>query len=340
MSKSYLLAATSVAALCAMLPAYGAEQQAEQSLDEVIVSASRINISGYEQPTPVTVVSTESLQRDAQTNLGGIFRALPSFGVANSPDTSANSQAISNGGAGTEQVSLRNLTPERTLVLVNGVRVVGTELGGGAVDLNMIPSMLVSRVDVVTGGASAAWGSDAIAGVVNFVMNDNFDGLQVSIDGANNHWLNKVTGKAQLAYGTQFMEGRGRFIVGASYQNSPLSPLLGDASWRKRDDYIALMPNPAYGTGPGQTTNTNQYFTAHNVGLATKTSGGLITSCQPATAACPLRGIQFVGPEGTPQPFRFGLVSGLFSWGGRRAGSDRSRSAPDSIGAERKHGAL
>ena len=75
MRKSHLLAATSFAALCAMLPpAFADEQAAQQTVDEVIVSASRINISGYEQPTPVTVVSTESLQRDAQTNLGGSFR--------------------------------------------------------------------------------------------------------------------------------------------------------------------------------------------------------------------------------------------------------------------------
>ena len=285
-------------------------------LDELVVSASRINISGYEQPTPVTVVDTEALQRDAQTNLGGIFRSLPSFGVASSPDTNQGAQAVSNGGGGAEQVSLRNLGTSRTLVLVNGVRVVGSELTGSAVDLSMIPSMLVQRIDVVTGGASAAWGSDAVAGVVNFVMNDNFQGLQVSLDGANNHWLNKVTGKAQMAYGTDFLGGRGRFVIGASYLNSPLTPLTSEARWRQPNDYIALVQNPLYGTptaaNPGLSTNVTQRLTAHNVKYSTKTSGGVILSQTGTIAGSPLRGIQFVGPNGTPQPFNFGNVSGLF----------------------------
>ena len=271
----------------------------------MIVSASRINISGYEQPTPVTVVDAESMQRDAQTNLGGIFRALPAFGVASSPDTNQGAQAVSNGGGGAEQVNLRNLGSGRTLVLMNGVRVVGTELSGAAVDVSMVPSMLIQRVDVVTGGASAAWGSDAVAGVVNFVMNDRFNGLQVSLDGANNHWLNKVSGKAQLAYGTDFAGGRGHTMLGLSYLNSPLTPLTSEARWRDPNDYIALVTNPLYGAGPGQSTTVTQFLTAHNVKLATKTHGGLINSG-------PLKGIQFVGPEGAPAPFNFGNVSGLF----------------------------
>jgi len=309
MKKTHLLAATSFAALSLVLPSMSALAQnqgaAGSDVEEVIVSASRINISGYEQPTPVTVVDTEAMQRDAQTNLGGLFRSLPAFGVASSPDTNQGAQAVSNGGGGAEQVNLRNLGSARTLVLVNGVRVVGTELTGSAVDVSMVPSMLLQRVDVVTGGASAAWGSDAIAGVVNFVTNDRFDGLQVSIDGANNHWLNKVSGKVQLAYGTDFADGRGHTILGLSYLNSPLTPLASEASWRDPNDYIALVTNPLYGTGAGQSTTVTQFLTAHNVKYATKTHGGLI-------ASGPLKGTQFVGPNGTPAPFNFGNVSGLF----------------------------
>ena len=153
MKKSHLLAASSLAVLCSVLPAVSvmaAQTAAENGLEEVTVSASRINISGYEQPTPVTVVDAEAMQRDAQTNLGGIFRSLPSFGVASSPDTNQGAQAVSNGGGGAEQVALRNLGSNRTLVLVNRVRVVGSELSGSAVDLSMIPSMLIS-VSLPTG---------------------------------------------------------------------------------------------------------------------------------------------------------------------------------------------
>ncbi len=298
-------------------PAFAAAPQgaAGADVEEVIVSASRINISGYEQPTPVTVVDSEAMQRDAQTNLGGIFRALPAFGVASSPDTNSGAQAVSNGGGGAENVALRDLGSERTLVLVNGVRVVGTELSGSTVDVSMIPSMLIQRVDVVTGGASAAWGSDAVAGVVNFVMNDRFNGLQASLDGANNQWLNKVTGKAQVAYGTDWMGGRAHSVMGFTYLNSPLTPLTSEAGWRQPDDYIALMNNPAYTATNGEP----QLITVHNVKYSTKTHGGLITASAAGTgtgaaAANALRGIQFVGPNGTPQPFRFGNVSGLFCY--------------------------
>ena len=314
MKKSHLLAASSFAVLCSVLPATAvlAAQTAAESLEEVTVSASRINISGYEQPTPVTVVDAEAMQRDAQTNLGGLFRSLPSFGVASSPDTNQGAQAVSNGGGGAEQVALRNLGSNRTLVLVNRVRVVGSELTGSAVDLSMIPSMLIQRVDVVTGGASAAWGSDAVAGVVNFVMNDKFQGLQASIDGANNQWLNKVTGKAQIAYGTDLFGGKGHTVIGLSYLNSPLTPLTSEARWRTPNDYIALVTNPLYGTGAGQSTTVTQFLTAHNVKYATKTSGGVITAQTGTITGGPLRGIQFVGPNGTPTAFNFGNVSGLF----------------------------
>ncbi len=315
MKKSHLLAASSLAVLCSVLPAVSvmaAQTAAENGLEEVTVSASRINISGYEQPTPVTVVDAEAMQRDAQTNLGGIFRSLPSFGVASSPDTNQGAQAVSNGGGGAEQVALRNLGSNRTLVLVNRVRVVGSELSGSAVDLSMIPSMLIQRVDVVTGGASAAWGSDAVAGVVNFVMNDKFQGLQASIDGANNQWLNKVTGKAQIAYGTDLFGGKGHTVLGLSYLNSPLTPLTSEAKWRTPNDYIALITNPLYGTGAGQSTTVTQFLTAHNVKYSTKASGGVITAQTGTITGGPLRGIQFVGPNGTPTPFNFGNVSGLF----------------------------
>ena len=308
MKKSYLLAASSFAVLSFVLPpaspVWAAQAQsasAAEPLDEIVVSASRINISGYEQPTPVTVVDTASLERDAQTNLGGIFRALPSFGTASSPDTNQGAQGVSGGGAGSENIALRNLTAGRTLVLVNRNRVVGTDIGATSVDLNMIPSMLIQRVDIVTGGASAAWGSDAVAGVVNFIMNDKFDGLQFSIDGANNWLLNKVTGKTQLAYGTSFNDGRGHYILGLSYLNSPLTPLTSQMNWRKPGDYIALVNNPAY----TPTNGLPQLITAHNVRYSTKTSGGLIN-------AGPLKGIQFVGPNGTPIPFNFGNISGNF----------------------------
>ena len=304
MKKSHLLLASSFSALGFALAAPAAAQPqnaAGADVEEVIVSASRINISGYEQPTPVTVVNTEALERDAQAALGGLFRSLPAFGVAASPDTNQGAQAVSGGGAGSEAVNLRNMGTNRTLVLLNGVRVVGSELTGTSVDVGVIPTMLISRVDIVTAGASAAWGSDAVAGVVNFVMDDRFTGFKASLDGTNNAWLNKATGAFNAAYGSDFAGGRGHAVVGFSYYNSPMTPLLSEADWREPGDYIALITNPAYTATNGQP----QLIHAHNVKYSTKSSGGLISSG-------PLKGINFVGPNGTPTPFNFGVVSGLF----------------------------
>ena len=304
MKKSHLLAASSLSALYLAVSASSAWAAAAQNagaVEEVVVSASRITISGYEQPTPVTVVDTASIERDAQAALGGLFRSLPSFGVAASPDTNQGAQAVSGGGAGSESVNLRNMGTNRTLVLLNGIRVVGSELTGTSVDVGVIPTMLIQRVDIVTGGASAAWGSDAVAGVVNFVMDDKFTGFKATLDATNNLWLNKATGALNVAYGTDFAGGRGHIVAGFTYYNSPLTPLTSEADWRKPGDYIALVNNPAYTATNGQP----QLLHAHNVRYSTKASGGLISSG-------PLKGIQFVGLSGTPTPFRFGDVSGLF----------------------------
>jgi iron complex outermembrane receptor protein len=290
----------------------GASQPEPTTVEEVVVSASRIRISGYDQPTPVTVISEAAMEREAKTDLRQTFQDLPSFGDANSTSTNQGSQSSSGGGAGANNIALRNLGASRTLVLVNGVRVVGTELGEPAtVDLNMIPAMLLQRVDIVTGGASAAWGSDAVAGVVNFVMNDRFEGLKLNLEGASNLDWNHSTFKGELAYGRTFDGTRGHYILGLGYQNSPQSPYASDMRWRK-GDYVALVNNPAYTATNGQP----QLITAHHVGISNVAPGGLINACQPAGIACPIRGTQFVGLSGTPAPFNFGDVSGIFTTNG------------------------
>ncbi len=303
MKKSYLLAATSLLALAAFKPAWAAQPQTASAdeVEEITVSSSRITISGYEQPTPVTVVGMDQLMREAPVDIGSAIAKLPALGAAASPHTSNGSQTISAGAAGQSLVNLRDLGVSRTLVLFDGVRVVPSNQGGGA-DLNLFPSVLVQRIDVVTGGASAAWGSDAVSGVVNVIMNKNFTGFSAHAEGATNQRGTRRTGKLEGAWGGDFLGGKLHTILSGGYLKSPDVVVPQQTAWYKAAN---LMPNPLY----TPTNGLPRLVHATNVGLSSATRGGLITGG-------PLKGIQFVGPNGTPAPFNYGVVSGVLNWGG------------------------
>jgi len=298
----------------------------ERLIEQVIVSASRISIGGYQQPTPVTTVNVDQLHRDAFTDIGDAIRQLPAFGASSSPNNTIGANYIVSGTPGIDVVNLRNLGVLRTLVLFNGQRVVASALSGG-VDLSTMPTNLVERVDVVTGGASAAWGSDAVAGVVNVILNRDFHGLAGNIEGGDSWKNDHRSFKGELSYGTDFDGDRGHVIGSVSYLNSPDALFVNQRSWYKS---TKLVSNPAFVPGNGQP----QYIHADNVGLSQATQGGLITA-SPANAAGQganaLRGIQFVGPNGTPASFDFGNISGAYSNGGSGEASEASEGDLDHL---------
>lgn len=263
-------------------------------LETVSVSASRIRIEGYEAPTPVTVIGTEAIQREARIDVGDLIRDLPSFGASASPNNSTNQSLVTAGVAGLNLVSLRNLGFNRNLVLFDGQRVVASSIQGG-VDMSTLPASLVERIEVVTGGASAAWGSDAVAGVVNVILNKNFTGLEAHAEAGDNFGNQHSQRKFELSYGTDFADGRGHVIVSGSVVDTPDEFYSYDISGFR---YQRLVNNPAYAPGNGQPALIH----ADNVGLAQATPGGIITSG-------PLRGIYFTGQSATPERFNFGNVS-------------------------------
>ena len=183
---SAALVALSAGQAFAQSDAASGAQGTDGGTERVVVSASRIQIAGYQQPTPVTVVGAAQLERDAQTDIGDVIRQLPSFGPSSSPDNGTTAINVAAGNGGEDLVNLRNLGILRTLVLVDGQRVVSSNITGG-VDLSTIPSTLVQRIDVVTGGASAAWGSDAVAGVVNLVLNKNLRASKLNVEGGDSY---------------------------------------------------------------------------------------------------------------------------------------------------------
>ena len=208
--KGRLLSASMLSGVAALaaLPA-----QAQDAADDtIVVTGTRIQREDLNAPSPVSTVSSEQLVLTNTVNSEQFLNTLPQ--VIPSFDQTSN-----NPGDGSARVSLRGLGTARTLVLVDGARFVG--LGPSfVVDLNNIPSALVERVDVVTGGASAVYGSDAVAGVVNFVLKKDFEGIQldVSHELSAAGWDANQTNVA-LTAGGNFADGRGNAVVFASYTN-------------------------------------------------------------------------------------------------------------------------
>jgi outer membrane receptor protein involved in Fe transport len=313
MRKSNLFVASSLMALCAAGNAFAQASDVEQ----VEVSASRITISGYTQPTPVTVVGSADLAREAKPDLGDALRELPQVGQSSSATNGASAGNISAATVGLDTVNLRNLGTTRTLVLFDGQRVVQSN-NNGVTDLATVPTTLVERVDVVTGGASAVWGSDAVSGVVNVVINKKFEGLKGNFQAGDNYNWKLPNYKGELAYGTSFDGDRGHIVVAGDYFATPGILYPRQADWYQGQ--VALTNNPAY-----TATNGLPQLIHTPIGLSQATSGGLVTASakgvagagvtQPLAAANAYANIQFVGAAGTPQPFNAGTVTGALATG-------------------------
>ncbi len=296
-------------------PEIGAE------LQEVTVSASAITLQGYNQPTPVTSLGIQQLESAAMPNMSDALRTLPAFAGSSSPQNSNESNNISNGNAGLDQLDLRKLGPKRTLVLIDGQRLVNGVQAGGAETSN-IPTTLVQRVDVVTGGASAIWGSDAVAGVVNYVLNHNFNGVEINAETSNNWQSDHVQYRGDLTVGTGFDDNRGHIEASVSELRLPDSFYVYQA---QGFDFQRLVNNPACSSSPvagdTQSALTKAYCApgqpwlihANNVGQVTVAPGGLVTGCLNAAggkvAGCSLTNTYFTGPNATPQTFNLGNVS-------------------------------
>ena len=302
-----LMLGGSTAALLAMTGAASAQDQAQGAgnIEQVVVSASRVTIAGYTAPTPVTVVSADALLRDSKIDIGDSIRELPAVGPSDAPDNGSHAGDAGQGDAAISDVNLRNLGVVRTLVLFDGQRVVASNPLGGGVDLGTIPSTLVQRIDVVTGGASATWGSDAVAGVVNLILNKNFTGFKGSVNYSDTGTRNTYRGfKVDGSWGTEMLGGRAHLILSANYTMNPDALMTGMMQYIKP---ITLIPNP---NGKVPT-----YVHQGGVGNAQYTPGGVIFSSPKGTnaAANALRGIQFVGQAAIPTPFNYGnlpIVSG------------------------------
>ena len=177
--------------------------------DEIVITGTRIDRTDLEAPSPVASFDSEELVLTNTVNteqfLNTLPQAVPSLdGTSNNP------------GNGTALISLRGLGASRNLVLVDGNRWVSFD-GGGAVDLNSIPAAMIQRVDVVTGGASAVYGSEAISGVVNFILKTDFEGLEISSTYQTTDRQDGDIFDVNLIAGGNFADGRGNAVVTLGY---------------------------------------------------------------------------------------------------------------------------
>ncbi len=294
--KSITLCTTAIATLG--FAAHASAQDAPAA-EEVVVTGSRIIKDGFAQPTPVTVVSMEQMQQTAPNSLSDAINQLPQFKAS---FVSASTGFRNGAGSGGNFVNLRGLSPKRTLVLLDGKRVVQSQANSsvaGAVDLNTLPQNLVKRVDVVTGGASAAYGADALSGVVNFVLDSKFNGIKGEVRYGQSQQGDNQTYDASVAIGHSFLDGRAHVLASVEYYRTLGIKDFTERSWADNSTGALTTTNPL----PQTSTSTPTRIVTSNIRPSNLTSGGLITG-----GATALRDLYFVGvgPAAAAVPYPIG----------------------------------
>ena len=180
--------------------------------DAIVVTGSRVITNGADSPTPVTVISPEQLQATTTSNIPDALNKLPVFMGSSSQRTIGNSNSNASGNT----LNLRNFGANRTLVLFDGRRVAPSN-PDGSVDVDILPEMLMSRVDVVTGGASAVYGSDAVSGVVNYILDKNFSGIKYKANVGISDYRDGFQRQIGVAAGTDLFGGRAHLEGSARY---------------------------------------------------------------------------------------------------------------------------
>ena len=212
-TKALLLTSSVLAGLTASQAA--AQSENLEEADTVVVTGTRLGITPEQSPTPLSVLSEDYISLTGETNLADVLRELPATGGSTFAATNSGFFTASNGVNG---VDLRNLGPNRTVVLVNGRRVVSGVANQNVVDFNSIPTDFVERVEVITGGASAQYGADAVAGVINLITRKSYEGVRFDYqygtapenDDGQRH-------RVSATMGDTFANGRGGLILNFTY---------------------------------------------------------------------------------------------------------------------------
>lgn len=181
------------------------------TVTEVVVTGSRLAARGFQAPTPVTVIGEEEIGLSGTQNVETLLNDTPQFLGSQNNGPTANTVP-----GGTATLNLRGFGAQRNLVLVNGRRftITGPDQ---TTDINTVPAALIKRVETVTGGSSAVYGSDAITGVVNFIMKDDFEGVELTAQARADTHTKTKTYTADLTFGSNFADDRGNVVVALNY---------------------------------------------------------------------------------------------------------------------------
>lgn len=302
LTRARLLAASTLLSINMLVtPAFAQALPAEAEVAEpapeggdIIVTGTRIVRDGYNAPTPVSVISIKELKAEAPANISDFVNTLPA--VRGSGTAATSNGSLSNGAAGINTVNLRNLGAARTLVLFDGQRSVASATTG-TVDVNTFPQALIERVEVVTGGASSAYGSDAVSGVVNFILDKKFAGVKGAYEYGVTTYGDGANHKVELTGGFKFAGDKGHILLsGEAFTQQGIQSI--DRDWNETgffqiDNPLGLASagrlgtctrpvgyvegTPIAGCGPSR-------YIAGGIGTSQFTPGGLIGSARLANA--------------------------------------------------------
>jgi outer membrane receptor protein involved in Fe transport len=286
-----LLASLFSVPVCAQPASAGGGQNAQNStVESVVVTGSRVISDVANSPTPITAINSDQLLTTTPSNIADGLNKLPIF------QNSGSSRSLTSGGGGGSTggsgdfLNLRNFGQQRTLVLLDGMRLpAGNQ--GGSVDVSTLPQTLMSRVDVVTGGASSVYGSDAITGVVNFILDKNFNGVKFEANSGISGYGDGLKYKMNVAAGTDVFGGRGHIEGSIEYRNA--DGILQSARPQSAVSFSS------YNTGD---TPNNPVTNILHGGQTNTTFSGLIT-CQ----NCSVNGYEF-GQPGVPTAANLGTI--------------------------------
>ncbi len=268
------LVATTLVLSIAMVPmTSSAEEASDEIIEEVVVTGSRIATSNETSSQPLLTISSDALMNSGQLDLSEVLNDTPlltsSITATNSLDETADNVSTNNFGG--SALDLRGLGYKRTLTLVNGRRHVAGIEGTASVDITTIPAALVERVDVLSGGASAVYGSDALTGVVNFVLKEDFEGLEFSFQAGADQYMDNSKNRLSLVGGRNFADGRGN-ITFALQVDQDNGLLMGDRGFLANESIFEDGNNPALRFQKGDISATttpalSQYYNYGNTGL-------------------------------------------------------------------------
>ncbi|WP_162806683.1 TonB-dependent receptor domain-containing protein [Sphingosinicella terrae] len=282
-----------------------AQAEAPTAQADIVVTGSRAAVNGFSAPSPTLVVGSELVDQQSAATIAQVLYQVPAFRATRSP--SAN--AINFSSPGQAMADLRGLGPQRTLVLVNGSRVVPSAASVNAsapvtTDLNVIPTLMVNRVEIVTGGASAQYGSDAVSGVVNILLHRRMEGLRLTAQAGIAEAGDNFNYRLGAIGGFDFADGRGHFVASVEYNDSKGVDDIYARDWG-REEWM-IVSNSAFATN-GLPANIVAPNVHNNVG-----AGGVILG--PVGFA--LRGFTF-NDDGSVRRFDSGsLNNGTYQIGG------------------------